>query len=186
MASEKAKELAAKQKAELKAAKLAKKNSTNPRDWGWFRQVRETYRVTVESDPASQNLIIGAGVGVAVLVGQVGIFLPPWWMWIITGLMAGLVAALYMLLNRAKKATYKRYAGKPGSAEVAFGMLDKKKFDYTPASPPPSSWTWCTACSARPALCWSARVRLPGSRRCWPVRPASTSRSPTASRSPRC
>lgn len=132
MASEKAKELAAKQKAELKAAKLAKKNSTNPRDWGWFRQVRETYRVTVESDPASQNLIIGAGVGVAVLVGQVGIFLPPWWMWIITGLMAGLVAALYMLLNRAKKATYKRYAGKPGSAEVAFGMLDKKKFDYTP------------------------------------------------------
>jgi hypothetical protein len=68
---------------------------------------------------------------VAVLVSLVGIFLPPWWMWIITGLMAGLVAALYMLLNRAKKATYKRYAGKPGSAEVAFGMLDKKKFDYT-------------------------------------------------------
>lgn len=131
MASEKAKELAAKQKADLKAAKLAKKNSTNPRDWGWFRQVRETYRVTVESDPASQNLIIGAGAGVAVLVSLVGIFLPPWWMWIITGLMAGLVAALYMLLNRAKKATYKRYAGKPGSAEVAFGMLDKKKFDYT-------------------------------------------------------
>ena len=131
MASEKAKELAAKQKAELKAAKLAKKNSTNPRDWGWFRQVRETYRVTVESDPQSQNLIIGAGAGVAVLVSLVGIFLPPWWMWIITGLMAGLVAALYMLLNRAKKATYKRYAGKPGSAEVAFGMLDKKKFDYT-------------------------------------------------------
>ena len=32
MASEKAKELAAKQKADVKAAKLAKKNSTDPRD----------------------------------------------------------------------------------------------------------------------------------------------------------
>ncbi len=131
--SERAKELEAKQKAEIKAAKLAKKNSTNPRDWGWFRQVRETYRVTVESDPQSKWMILGAGLGALALVSLLGIFLPPWWMWLITGVMAGLVAALYMMLNRAKKATYKRYAGKPGSAEVAFGMLDKKKFDYTAA-----------------------------------------------------
>lgn len=129
--SEKARELEVKQKEAVKAAKLAKKNSDNPRDWGWFRQVRETYRITVESDPQSQWLILGSGLGAAVLVSLVGIFLPPWWLWLITGLMAGLVAALYMMLNRAKKATYKRYAGKPGSAEVAFGMLDKKKFDYT-------------------------------------------------------
>jgi len=131
MASEKAKELAAKQKAEVKAAKLAKKNSNNPKDWGWFRQVMETYRVTVEVDPQAQWLLLGSGVGVAVLVSLIGIFLPPWWMWLITGIMAGLVTALYVLLNRAKKATYKRYAGKPGSAEVAFGMLDKKKYEYT-------------------------------------------------------
>ena len=43
MASERAKELAAKQKAELKALKEAKKNSTNPADWGRWRQLRETY-----------------------------------------------------------------------------------------------------------------------------------------------
>lgn len=129
--SEKAKELEAKQKEALKAAKLAKKNSDNPRDWGWFRQVRETYRVTVEGDPQAKWLILGSGLGAAVLVSLLGIFLPPWWLWLITGVMAGLVAGLYMMLNRAKKATYRRYAGKPGSAEVAFGMLDKKKFDYT-------------------------------------------------------
>ena len=129
--SEKAKELEAKQKEAVKAAKLAKKNSDNPRDWGWFRQVRETYRITVENDPQAQWLIIGSGLGAAVLISLLGIFLPPWWMWLITGVMAGLVAALYVMLNRAKKATYKRYAGKPGSAEVALGMLDKKKFDYT-------------------------------------------------------
>lgn len=130
MASEKARELAAKQKAQVKAAKLAKKNSDDPRDWGWFRQLRETWRVTVEADPQTQWLVIGGGVGVAAAVTLVGIFLPPWWMWLITGIMAGLVAALYLLLNRARKATYKRYAGKPGSAEVAFSMLDKKKWDY--------------------------------------------------------
>lgn len=129
--SEKAKQLEAKQKEAIKAAKLAKKNSDNPRDWNWFRQVRETYRITVESDPQAKWVVLGSGLGAAVLVSLLGVFLPPWWLWLITGVMSGLVAALYMLLHRAKKATYKRYAGKPGSAEVAFGMLDKKKFDYT-------------------------------------------------------
>ncbi|MGC3953966.1 MAG: DUF4191 domain-containing protein [Propionicimonas sp.] len=131
--SEKAKELEAKQKAAVKAAKQAKKNSNNPADWGWFRQVRETYRVTVESDPQSKWIILGVALGTAVVVSLLGIFLPPWWMWLLTGVMAGLVAGLYIMLNRAKKATYKRYAGQPGSAEVAFGMLNKKKFDYTAA-----------------------------------------------------
>ena len=39
--SEKAKALEAKQKAELKAEKLRKKNSDNPADWGRWRQYRE-------------------------------------------------------------------------------------------------------------------------------------------------
>ncbi len=130
MASEKAKELAAKQKAQIKAAKLAKKNSSDPRDWGWFRQLKETYRVTVEVDPQTKWLVPGVAAGVTLVVTLIGLLLPPWWMWLITGLMAGLVAALYLLLSRAKKATYKRYAGKPGSAEVALSMLDKKKWSY--------------------------------------------------------
>ena len=40
--------LAAKQKADAKAAKLAKKNSTDPRDWGWFKQIVETYKMTAK------------------------------------------------------------------------------------------------------------------------------------------
>ncbi|MCA0250965.1 MAG: DUF4191 domain-containing protein [Actinobacteria bacterium] len=131
--SEKAKELEAKQKAAVKAAKQAKKNSNDPKDWGWFRQIRETYRITVEADPQAQWLMLGGGLGATLLIALLGIFLQPWWLWLITGIMAGLVAALYILLNRAKKATYKRYAGKPGSAEVALSMLDKKKYDYTAA-----------------------------------------------------
>jgi hypothetical protein len=132
MASEKAKELAAKQKAEVKAAKLAKKSSTNPADWPWYRQVWQTYKVTAEVDK-QLNLLMG-GVFAAVLVVSVvvGIFLPPVWMWIVLGVFGGLTAALWVLLDRAKKATFTRYAGQPGSAEVALSMLDKKKWFYTP------------------------------------------------------
>lgn len=132
MASEKAKELAARQKAEVKAAKLAKKNSTNPQDWPWHKQIWQTYKVTAEADK-QLNLLLGAAFGgVLVLAIVLGIFLPPWWMWLVLGILGGLTAALWVLLDRAKKATFTRYAGQPGSAEVALSMLDKKKWFYTP------------------------------------------------------
>lgn len=130
MASERAKELAAKQKADLKAAKLAKKNSNDPKDWPWYRQIFQTYKVTAEIDSKLNPLLIGVFIATAAVVSIVGIFLPPWWMWLILGLTGGLTAALWVLLDRAKKATFTRYAGKPGSAEVALSMLDKKKWSY--------------------------------------------------------
>ena len=133
MASEKAKELAAKQKAEVKAAKLAKKNSNDPKDWPWYRQIWQTYKLTAEVDKQLNLLLIGGFVGVVALMVIVGIFLPPWWMWLLLGVIGGLTADLYLLTYRAKKASYLRYAGQPGSAEVALSMLDKKKWSYTAA-----------------------------------------------------
>lgn len=132
MASEKAKELAAKQKAELKAAKLAKKNSNDPRDWPWYRQFWQTYKVTADVDPQLNAYLAGAFVGVAIVLSLVGIWVSPWWMWLILGITGGLTAALYVLVGRAKKATFVRYAGQPGAAEVALSMLDSKKWSYTP------------------------------------------------------
>lgn len=132
MASEKAKELAAKQKAEIKAAKLAKKNSTNPQDWAWYRQIWQTYKVTAEVDP-KLNLIMAGSFGLPLVIFVlVGLFVPPWWMWTLIGVTAGFTAALWLLVDRAKKATFVRYAGQPGSAEVALTMLDSKKWAYTP------------------------------------------------------
>ncbi len=133
MASEKAKELAAKQKAEVKAAKLAKKNSTNPRDWPWYKQIWQTYKVTAEVDKQLNLLLAATFVGVLIVCVVIGILAPPWWMWLILGVVGGITAALWVLLNRAKKATFIRYAGQPGSAEVALSMLDTKKWFYTPA-----------------------------------------------------
>lgn len=132
MASEKAKELAAQQKAQVAAAKLAKKNSTNPKDWPWYKQIWQTYKVTAESDPQVNWWLLGAFGGSVLISLILGIILGTWWMWLLLGVMGGLTAALWVLLDRAKKATYVRYAGQPGSAEVALSMLDKKKWFYTP------------------------------------------------------
>ena len=57
MASEKAKALAAQQKAERKAEKLRKKNSDDPRDWGRIRQMIEAYKRTNEVDPQLARIV---------------------------------------------------------------------------------------------------------------------------------
>jgi hypothetical protein len=133
MASEKAKELAAKQKAEIKAAKLAKKNSDNPQDWAWYRQIWQTYKVTAGVDPKLNVLLAAGFLAALVIAAIIGIVVGPWWVWLIIGLTGGLTAALWILVSRAKSATYTRYAGQPGSAEVALTMLNAKKWSYTAA-----------------------------------------------------
>jgi hypothetical protein len=59
MASERAKALAEQQKADKRAPAEARKNSTNPADWGRVRQIREAYRVTYEYDRRSP-VVFGA------------------------------------------------------------------------------------------------------------------------------
>ncbi|CAL8967530.1 hypothetical protein TESS_TESS_00171 [Tessaracoccus sp. O5.2] len=126
MASEKAKALAAKQKAELKAAKLAKKNSTNPADWGWWRQLRETYRITVQYDTVLPWLMLAGFVVPFLALLILGIVLEAWIVWGIVGISAGVLGALSVFTLRARKAVYRRFDGQAGSAEVALQMLPKK------------------------------------------------------------
>ena len=130
MASEKAKALAAQQKQERKAEKLRKKNSDDPRDWGRVRQIIEAYKRTNELDPELKWWTLLAVAGPIVLMLAVGFWLQPWWLWLITGVMFALVAALYVLTWRVKKANFKRYEGQAGSAEVAIQLLNKRKWSY--------------------------------------------------------
>lgn len=124
--SERAKALAEQQKAEKKALREKRKNSTNPADWGRIRQIREAYRVTHEYDKQLPLFVFGAGILAFVLIMLLGLVFQPWWLWILVGIMAGLTAGLAVLTWRVKGATYKRYAGQAGSAEVAMGMLGKE------------------------------------------------------------
>jgi len=102
------------------------KDPNDPSQMGRFRQIIVAYQRTHEYDKPLPFLLAGAfvlpivvGVVVGLLVGmQVSL--------IILGVMVGLLLAMLLLVRRTKAATYKRYAGQAGSAEVALAMLPKK------------------------------------------------------------
>ena len=125
MASERAKQLAVEQKAQKNAEKLRRKNSTDPKDWGQVRQIFEVYKVTAQHDPKANLYMGGALVLTIVVFTVIGIFIKPWWLYLVFGILFGVLAAMSVLTWRAKSATYKRYEGQKGSAEVAMSMLSK-------------------------------------------------------------
>ncbi|HSN44068.1 MAG TPA: DUF4191 domain-containing protein [Propionibacteriaceae bacterium] len=133
MASEKAKALAAEQKAQVKAEKLRKKNSTDPKDWGQWKQFIETYKVTAQVDTKLPAIIAGAFFGPLLLGILVAALTGTWWLWPWLGLMIGMSLAMWLFLRRVKAATYKKYEGQVGSAEVALRMLPTKEWASTPA-----------------------------------------------------
>lgn len=126
MASERAKALAAKQKAEARAEKERRRNSTNPQDWGQVRQMQETYRLTKEHDPKLPWLLLAAGLGGFAVFLVIGFLLDAPILWGILGILVGLLCAMLVFVRRARKAVYQRYNGQAGSAEVALQMLGKK------------------------------------------------------------
>jgi hypothetical protein len=116
---------------EQKAAKAAerkrKRNSDDPKDMGRIRQIVVAYRRTHEYDKALPFILIGCillpvAVGVAVsFVWQQHLgYL------IFLGVIVGVMLAMMMLVRRSKAATFRRYRGQAGSAEVALSMLPKK------------------------------------------------------------
>lgn len=130
--SQAAKELAAKQKAEAKATKERRKHSDNPKDWGTWKQLVETYKMTRKTDPAVLWWSIGGFLVPFIVFLVIGLFLKPWWMYAIVGLFAGAAGAMWIFSRRARKGMYARFKGQPGSAEVALSELDKKSWTVTP------------------------------------------------------
>lgn len=121
-----AKEAKAKAKAAQRAEKERKKNSTDPADMGRIKQIRRAYQITHEYDKPLPFLLLGGFVGGIVVCLVIGFLIGQPIYAGILGLMVGLLAAMIILVRRAKRATYKRYAGQAGSAEVALQMLPKK------------------------------------------------------------
>jgi len=134
MASERAKELQAKQKAEAQAAKLAKKNSTDPKDWGTWRQLKESYKMVVAANPNWRWLLVASVAGPMLLGLIIGLITGHPLYGPVTGFLLGLSVGLLVLGRLVRKAAYKRYEGQAGAAQVALMMLTsgkKPKWSYT-------------------------------------------------------
>lgn len=102
------------------------KDPNDPAQMGRFRQIIVAYQRTHEYDKALPFLLIGAFV-LPIVVGVVaGLLIGMLVSLIILGVMVGLLLAMLLLVQRTKAATYRRYAGQAGSAEVALSMLPKK------------------------------------------------------------
>lgn len=109
-----------------KTERARRKASTDPADMGRIRQIRRAYELTHEFDKPLPWLLLGA-FGVPVVVGLViGLLWDHLFYLVVLGLLLGVLAAMIVLVRRAKAATYKRYAGQAGSAEVALQMLPKQ------------------------------------------------------------
>ena len=121
-----AKQAKASAKAAKQAEKARKKASTDPADMGRIKQIRRAYQLTHEYDKALPFLLIGAfllPIALAVVFGlTVGYMVNA----VLIGVGIGVLLPMIVLVRRAKAATYKRYAGQAGSAEVALQMLPKQ------------------------------------------------------------
>ncbi len=132
MASDKAKELARQQKAAVKAEKQRKKNSTDPHDWGQWRQIREMYKLAAGENPRFPWILAGGFAGPVIVLTVVGLFVAPLLLWTMIGISAGMVVALLLFNREIKRATFSRVKGQTGSAQVALEMLPKG-WSSTPA-----------------------------------------------------
>jgi len=126
MASDRAKELAAKQKAEAQAEKERKRTSDDPKDWGKIRQFTQAFKLTREMDKALIWLMIaGFLVTLGLFIALSFIMKDYAWMYPIFGVAFGLLTAMYVLSWRAKGAMFKRYKDQPGAGEIGLNLLPK-------------------------------------------------------------
>jgi hypothetical protein len=96
----------------------------------WVTQLTESYRVTRERDPKIGWILLGWFV-VGGLAGALLTYLLTLWSGggiafpIISGVLFGLLAALWVFGSRAQKAAYDSIEGQPGAAAAALGILKK-------------------------------------------------------------
>lgn len=104
---------------------MAKKDRSRP---GRIAQIRQSYQMTRQSDPQIGLVLLAWFLGVGIL-GFVLVFLllPGGGLIysIVFGILAGLVAALFVFGRRAQRAGLAQIEGKPGAAVAALGMLRK-------------------------------------------------------------
>ena len=120
------KETKAAAKAAKQAEKARRKASNDPADMGRMRQIRRAYQLTHEYDKALPYLLLAGFLVPLAAAVTIGLLTDHIFNFVLVGLGVAVLLPMLVLVRRAKKATYRRYAGQAGSAEVALQMLPKK------------------------------------------------------------
>jgi uncharacterized protein DUF4191 len=113
-------------RAAKKAEKARKKASNDPADMGRMRQIKRAYQVTHEHDRALPYLLLAAFLVPIAAAVTIGLLTDQLLNALLVGVGVAFLLPMIVLVRRAKAATYKRYAGQAGSAEVALSMLPKR------------------------------------------------------------
>jgi len=94
---------------------------------GRLKQMRDVFAMTRRVDPAVTWWVLGAFVGVLVVLLALTVLLTDGLYWLIvlglTSLMLALLAALFVLARRAETAAYSQLDGQPGAAGAALRTL---------------------------------------------------------------
>jgi hypothetical protein len=107
-----------------KKASKAPKAPKDPKKPGRIKQIRQSYRMTKQSDPRIGLILLGvfllAGLGAFALMLLVlgGLVFS-----IVFGVLVGILAVLIVFGRRAQRAAMSQIEGKPGAAAAALGML---------------------------------------------------------------
>jgi hypothetical protein len=105
--------------------------SSTPKKPNVFKQLASVYRMTAKSDPkavwfALLALAIGVGVGIllAVLMSGGNGFTAG--VWIFTGSLAGVLAAMVIMSRRAERVAYGQIEGQPGAVGAVLAQVLKR------------------------------------------------------------
>ena len=116
----------------------SKDKASKPKRQSTIKQIRQIYAFTVADDKNLPWILLGSFlVPVAVfviicLVARMGVI--GWIMWMITGVLGGLLAATWMLTRRADKVGYLRMEGRPGATGAILSSIKRGGF-YFPQEP---------------------------------------------------
>jgi hypothetical protein len=107
-------------------------NPADPASMGRVKQIRMVAGIVHKGNPRALPLVALAGVGAAAVVILIGFFVGLLWAFIPLGIVAGLVAAVFLFGRYATSAQYAAVEGQPGGSAAILQSL-RGGFTTTPA-----------------------------------------------------
>lgn len=100
---------------EEKRKGLFRRKPKDPNNPGRIAQMKQVFTMAQKHNPATVWLLLACVVGVTGVGVIIGFLLPPMWLWILFGLLGGILLAMFVLGRLAETAAFAQMDGKPGA-----------------------------------------------------------------------